>query len=170
MSVDYTGRIFGYLKVKSKNDDGTYKCECECGNMIDVSSNDLRHHVKMSCGCKKQGSILLPRICRQCGKTFDGGPRAWYCPDCRYLRQLESGRKSYYKQTHGLSLKIGSIMTCEMCGESCIRNSANQRFCEKCAIINIKNKDRQQSLDYYKKNKAKINERRYKLRRKKDQD
>ena len=28
-----------------------------------------------------------PRTCRQCGRTFWGGPRAWYCPECRKERQ-----------------------------------------------------------------------------------
>lgn len=30
---------------------------------------------------------MLPRICQGCGKTFLGGPRAWYCEDCREERK-----------------------------------------------------------------------------------
>lgn len=162
---DYTGRIFGYLTVKSKNNDGTYKCECECGNIIDVSSDNLRLHTKMSCGCKKQGAKLLPRICRQCGKTFDGGPRAWYCPDCRRIRAAESKKRTTERRKNGTIAVIGGKMLCDMCGAECIRNSANQRYCADCAKINECQKVREQSLRYYHENADIINPKRYQLRR-----
>jgi rubrerythrin len=28
-------------------------------------------------------NVIRTRTCRQCGKEFQGGPRAWYCPECR---------------------------------------------------------------------------------------
>ena len=42
--------------------------------------------------------VVKDRACRQCGATFLGGPRAWYCPSCRLERRREADRK--YK-AHG---------------------------------------------------------------------
>lgn len=38
-------------------------------------------------------NVVRPRTCRQCGTTFEGGPRAWYCPACRELRRREAQAK-----------------------------------------------------------------------------
>ena len=51
-------------------------------------------------------------------------------------------------------------MKCEKCGKEIIRGSARQRFCEECAKINLREIDKKQSMDYYKKNKDEINEKR----------
>lgn len=165
--ADYTGRVFGYLKVNEKIDDDNYLCECVCGNIITVSAHDIRFRVKISCGCKKSGAMLKERICQQCGKKFEGGPRAWYCPDCRAERAKESKKRTAERRKNGTIAIIGGKMICEMCGKECIRNCANQRFCYDCGKINDQNVDREQSLKYYRDNKEIINPRRNELRRQK---
>lgn len=37
--------------------------------------------------------MLLDRICKECDRSFEGGPRAYYCPDCRIERKLQNKRK-----------------------------------------------------------------------------
>lgn len=32
---------------------------------------------------------IYDRTCIRCSRSFQGGPRAWYCPDCRKERQRE---------------------------------------------------------------------------------
>ena len=162
---DYVGRKIGYLDVVERIDDEKYLCECVCGNAIIVSKDDLRSRTIMSCGCMKGGKGLYPHTCRECGNAFEGGPRAWYCPDCRKIRRRESDRKSAERQKIGLSVKLGSKMTCEMCGKECIRNSANQRLCSDCSKINLLTVDRQQAIEYYHKNKDIINPKRNEFRK-----
>ena len=33
-----------------------------------------------------RGSGMAKEICQDCGKIFDGGPYAYFCPDCRRKR------------------------------------------------------------------------------------
>lgn len=51
---------------------------------------------------------LLDRVCRECDRHFQGGPRAYYCPDCRVERQREQSRRSKARQRQGLTRQIGS--------------------------------------------------------------
>lgn len=155
------GRKYGYLEVIDYDEkDRVCTCRCDCGNIVNVSFSDLMHKVKKSCGCKRKPANLYPRTCRECGKEFEGGPRAYYCPECKVERQRKYDREAKRKQNVGLTAKIGEIMTCEMCGEDTIRNSGNQKFCEKCGKINYENIQRARGLKYYNENKETINERR----------
>ena len=158
------GRKYGYLTVVGFDEQTRIcTCKCECGNVVQFDYKQLKHKVKKSCGCKKNkhnDGNLKERSCKTCGKTFEGGPRALYCPKCRAERKRENDRKSKQRVSAGKAVKIGEKMTCELCGKEIIRNSARQRFCEDCAKINLKNIDRKQSLEYYNKNKDKINKKR----------
>ena len=48
---DLTGMLFGRLTVIKKTKAVTWLCECECGNLTEVSSANLRDGVTRSCGC-----------------------------------------------------------------------------------------------------------------------
>lgn len=60
--LDLTGQKFGYLTVlqlsesKHKQQRAYWKCQCKCGNITDVASNDLRRGNIKSCGCKRRES------------------------------------------------------------------------------------------------------------------
>ena len=105
---------------------------------------------------------MYKRICRECGKEFEGGPRAWYCPECRNERRLERQR-IYWR--NGYTRKIGSTDCCEMCGKPYTVNSGLQRYCSECAKINQLETDRRLSLEYYGNNKETLNPKRNAKRR-----
>ena len=86
--------------------------------------------------------VVKDRACRQCGATFLGGPRAWYCPSCRLERRREADRK--YK-AHGTSRPLGSIDLCEVCGEPYTVNSSRQKYCPVCAPDAVRAVDQAQS-------------------------
>ena len=54
---DLTNQKFGRLTVlsrTSKTSDGgsvVWKCKCDCGNIVEVSSRRLRNNITLSCGC-----------------------------------------------------------------------------------------------------------------------
>ncbi len=54
---DLKGQKFGKLTVLEQTDkrqDGgsiVWKCKCDCGNIVEVSSKRLRNNINMSCGC-----------------------------------------------------------------------------------------------------------------------
>lgn len=47
-------------------------------------------------------------ICEDCGKVFDGGPYAYFCPDCRRKKLSESAKR------RGLN-KIGNDAYSKQC-------------------------------------------------------
>lgn len=61
--IDLTGQRFGKLKVIKKTDERTkhgsimWLCECECGNVLSVSSGNLRSGNTNSCGCYNKQRI-----------------------------------------------------------------------------------------------------------------
>ena len=63
--IDLTNQRFGRLTVqypteKRKNGCVVWHCVCDCGNEIEVSSNNLRKRAVRSCGCyfKEQSSLI----------------------------------------------------------------------------------------------------------------
>lgn len=92
---------------------------------------------------------MRPRSCRTCGIVFDGGPRAWYCPNCRIARF--KGRKRKY-QTSGAIRPLGSKDHCIVCKKEYMVKSGNQKYCPDCADSAIREIDRRQGLEWYKKN------------------
>lgn len=97
------------------------------------------------CAAKSIKSTMRPRTCRQCGKVFDGGPRAWYCPDCRAERQREANRRQREK---GTVRPLGSTDLCEVCGKPYIVKSARQRYCPDCAAEAVTAADNAQGRAY----------------------
>lgn len=78
----------------------------------------------------KHTPTIVGKTCKECGRLFNGGPRAWYCPECRRERQLKTKRE-YNKR--GSVRKIGSTDICERCGEPYVVNAGRQKYCSDCA-------------------------------------
>lgn len=99
---------------------------------------------------------MYNRICRQCGINFLGGPRAWYCPNCRAERKREANARFLAKGRRA-DRPLGSIDQCVICNGDYIVNASPQRYCPACAPVTIAAVDRTQSLEYYHKNSHTIN-------------
>ena len=111
-------------------------------------------------------AIYDNRICRMCGRTFSGGPRAWYCPECRIERNKATGRDH---KKHGTSRPLGSKDICLNCGKKYIVNGGLQKYCPDCREEMRKKVDNEQGTAYYYKrydSKAKKEERSEKRREK----
>ena len=114
-------------------------------------------------GGVKGQSTLGDRVCKQCGITFLGGPRAWYCPGCRLERRREMDAR---RHRTGSARHLGDTDKCVVCGADYIVTGGNQRYCPNCAPSAVAEKDRQQSLEWYAENKAEYNPVRNQRRRK----
>ena len=106
-------------------------------------------------------------ICRnpRCGRSFHGGPRAWYCPMCRAVRKAEQSAACKRRKRRGEVRDLGSLDKCTVCGGQYVVRSANQRYCPTCAPEAIAAVDREQGLAYYAANKTEINPARNAARR-----
>lgn len=59
--IDITGQKFNYLTVLCRdgtnNGKVTWKCECECGNIVIVQGDRLKSGKRKSCGCKRGNDL-----------------------------------------------------------------------------------------------------------------
>lgn len=83
----------------------------------------------------RKAAPIRDRVCQECGVTFRGGPRAWYCPTCRTERRREADRRH---KKNGATRPIGSTGRCERCGAEYTVNGSRQRYCKDCADIAVK--------------------------------
>lgn len=112
--------------------------------------------------------VVKDRICRQCGRSFSGGPRAWYCPECRYVRRKASAER-YRAKGRKADRPLGSIDRCVVCGKDYTVKSARQKYCPDCAYDAVRAVDRPESRrwlaehkgDYYPARNDKRRARRY---------
>ena len=97
-------------------------------------------------------AIYDNRVCKTCGRTFSGGPRAWYCPECRHERKLAADLEYHKRDKMGVSRQLGSQDLCQRCGKPYTVCSGLQRFCPECAEINLREVDNRQGTEYYYRN------------------
>jgi hypothetical protein len=58
-AIDLSGKVFAHLTVikrngSSKNGHAVWECRCDCGNITNVSSSDLKSGNTTSCGCVRK--------------------------------------------------------------------------------------------------------------------
>lgn len=124
---DLTGKQFGLLKVKKfsgkSNSSGNaiWICECKCGNIVEVDSNNLTSSHTLSCGCinysigaKTISSLLLLNkikfnseypIQELCDKSSDHPFRFDFAildSNHNPIRFIEYDGIQHYKQTWGI--------------------------------------------------------------------
>lgn len=120
----------------------------------------------------------MKRICKYCGKEYEGAPGSSACQECvaehkkttlrdRICRQCRrtflGGPRAWYctecraerrreadrrHRRNGTTRPIGSMDYCLICGGEYVVNSATQRYCQKCASEAVRQKDRKQSIEW----------------------
>lgn len=115
------------------------KCS-KCGKLFNTEKNEQA--LCDDCVAAGRATTIRPRTCRECGVTFDGGPRAWYCPSCRAIRQKENAKR--YRQ-NGPARHLGSIDRCIICGKEYVVKSGGQHYCPDCAEEAVRQLDREAS-------------------------
>lgn len=98
---------------------------------------------------------MLPRICKNCGNVFSGGPRAWYCPGCREERKRQQDRRHKQLVKAGEAKHVGDILQCIDCGKDYEYRIGSGSRCPECAKIHLKMTDNRQSREWNKKNREK---------------
>ena len=77
--IDETGNKYGRLTVIERGKDyvspsgshsTTWKCQCECGNIVEVNANSLRKGLTTSCGCYRNEKVSNRVDNKYIGKTF----------------------------------------------------------------------------------------------------
>lgn len=100
-----------------------------CGRVFDPATTST--YLCPEChNASKAAGVVRPRTCRQCGVSFPGGPRAWYCSSCRADRRRVQDRMA---KRNGAVRPIGSTDLCVRCGKEYIVASGRQKYCPDCA-------------------------------------
>lgn len=117
----------------------------------------------------------MKRICKYCGKEYDGDPGSSCCPDCAAAQRattlrprtcracgvtFDGGPRAWYCpdcraerkreasrrfRRGGPARPIGSEDLCEICGRPYVVESGRQRYCKDCAEAAIRAVDNAQS-------------------------
>lgn len=115
-STDITGMRFRNLvalyptEKRDKKGYVIWHCRCDCGNEIDVASNNLMYTNLVSCGCRKKAhtSTLSQHLTRVAGTSLDmvkskkvpvnntTGHRGVYLIRGKYVAKINFQRKAYY--------------------------------------------------------------------------
>lgn len=115
------------------------------------------------------------KVCKYCGKEYDGDPGGSCCKDCaaeqrkttlrrrvctvcgasfdggpsaRYCPNCRAERqreRGRYYKKHGSNRKLGSTDICAVCGKEYVVKSGLQKYCPDCAEAAIREKDREAS-------------------------
>ena len=119
--IDLTGRRFGKLYVVEQAETRLHgkgrrqvywKCQCDCGNEIEVQANNLRSGHTISCGCAKTDAGTKKRS-DLAGKCFNrltvikevtpyGRERCWLC-------KCDCGKETVVQQNNLVS---GEVKSC----------------------------------------------------------
>ena len=101
---------------------------------------------------------ILSRLCRGCGKTFDGGPRAWYCPECHEKRKKQQNKAFKDRKKKGQVVPLGSVIKCIDCGAEFVKEGGRHQRCKECAERHLREIDNLQSKEWNRKNPEKYYE------------
>ena len=102
--ICYVGNRFGKLTVLSavpdpdgKNRESMWRCRCDCGKEIELSSSSLRTNNTKSCGCLK---IQRQKELRERLHIVDGTCIEWLCGR-KKRSDNKSGCKGVFKKKNG---------------------------------------------------------------------
>lgn len=98
---------------------------------------------------------ITDKVCKNCGITFSGGPRAWYCPDCRQERAKKANRDHKMRKRLGISRKVGDWQTCIDCGRKYAYYIGASERCPECSKKYGQMIDREKSKEWNKANREK---------------
>lgn len=151
--IDLTGKVFNRLTVIKEHPERTpqgsvqWECQCECGNLVIVSGDNLRRNHTLSCGCLQKESAQK-RIINLVGQRFGklvvvekapnphGGNNRhtyWYC-DC------DCGNKHILKD--GQNLKRDLTISC-----GCIGTSKGEYLIEEILTFNNISFEKEKTFD-----------------------
>lgn len=146
--IDLTGKVFNRLTVIKEHPERTpqgsvqWECQCECGNLVIVSGDNLRRNHTLSCGCLQKESAQK-RVINLVGQRFGklvvieqadvvNRQYYWWCQcDCgKVIRVL------------GNSLKAGKTKTCGCEHSRKPEDLTNQTFGKLTALEPLYKNDR----------------------------
>lgn len=146
--VDLTGNVYGKLRVIGRGNDyispagahlKRWACECECGNIIDVTTSQLKRGL-FSCGCVSRredltgniyGYLTVMHMADDYVSPKGTHMSKWHCK-CQCGNELD---------VLGMSLKNGSCKSCGciMHSHKQVKDLTGQQFGSLFVISKIKN-------------------------------
>lgn len=141
--IDLTGKKFGHLTVIERVENyispsgvsiPKWRCQCDCGNIVEIVSSSLRYGKTKSCGCLQKEITKGKCLDNLIGKTFDkltvidraenkSGKTYWKCKcDCGNIVIIDA-----YRLKSGKAKSCGCINK-ELMSKKFLKNLIGQRF------------------------------------------
>ena len=150
---DLTGQKFNYLTVleitekRGSNREAIFKCQCICGNIIEVSGKTLQNGGRESCGCIRKQNKVKDLKNQRFGKLLalelmplTGGHAKWRC-------KCDCGNETIVSSTHLLS---GHTNSCGCLNRVILYDLTNQKFGKLTVIKQVdKPEDKKQTGSYW---------------------
>lgn len=86
---DLTGKKFGHLTVvrdtgKTKRNSRVWECKCDCGNIVEKITTQLKENTYLSCGCVFRGDLTGRKfgnltVVKDTGRRDRSNARIWEC-------------------------------------------------------------------------------------------
>lgn len=142
--IDLKGQKFGNLTVLDKTENracsGAVKwvCKCQCGNIVEISSNSLRTGRSKSCGCTRNGEDLKNIKGEKTGRLTaisplrsTGNGVVWLCKcDCGNYTELTTS-----------AFKCGTTLSCGCLNRETFKEKQAKNSVLSTNIYNIKRDD-----------------------------
>lgn len=146
--IDLTGQSFGKLTVLeripgNRNGKVKWKCQCECGAIVDVAGDSLRRGVQKSCGCT--ASFGEEKIAELLQKNNIDFKKSWYFSDCYIFKGhplrfdfgvLQNNELSYLIEYDGIQhyQVLGGWNTQEHFNDLKTRDTLKNTYCQEHSI------------------------------------
>jgi len=122
IKLELTEKVFGRLMVledvgRSKNRMIIWRCQCECGHIVDVRSGDLRSGATQSCGCLHKKDLVGQKfgrltIIEDVGRDkHSGGTQSCSCLQKERISETHSGERNHFWRG-GITLLRDAIRKC----------------------------------------------------------
>lgn len=129
--IDLTGKTFGKLYVLGRANDQistsgkrliSWKCKCECGEIVDVRGDKLKNHMITSCGCdviKKENKVrhkMTEEERVEFNKLYD------------YIRDRVMGYSKDQSLSNNMVLRLKGLRTNKFMENRNIKSTANYPY------------------------------------------
>ena len=140
--VDETDNRYGRLKVlelagvKGSDRGMRWKCQCDCGNIVEVAGRDLRQGKTQSCGClmneARGQSVVVDETGKRYGKLTVLEREDSRVGKARWICQCDCGNKTV---VNGCDLRTGAVLSC-----GCLSSLGEQQILQLLQSKNIPHK------------------------------
>lgn len=116
-----------------------WRCQCDCGNIVEVVGSDLRRGRTRSCGCLRNETLVIDETGNRYGKLIVLEREDSHTGKARWICQCDCGNKTV---VNGYELRRGDVRSC-----GCLTSLGEQQILQLLQSKNIPYKKEYRFID-----------------------